>query len=150
MQKVTTFLTYNDQAEDAAKLYVSLFKDSKIIHVTRMGGKAFHVAFVLDGQEFMALNGGPSFSFAIGTSLYINCKDQKEVDHFWEGLSKGGHKDRCGWLTDKFGVAWQVIPEALGRMMGDSKSGNSDAAMQAMLKMDKIDIRTLEKAYATK
>src|SRR3989454_11766814 len=156
-QKITPFLTFSDQAEEAVKRYVSIFKDSRIISMVRgeaggpiVKGKLLNATFELDGQPFMAMDGGPYFSFAQGTSLFVNCETQEEIDRLWETLSKGGEKQPCGWLKDKFGVSWQIVPSVLGEMMGDPKSGNSRKVMEALLKMSKIEINTLEKAYAQK
>ncbi len=155
MQKITTFLTFDNQAEEAANLYVSLFNNSKITSVSRYGeggpgpkGSAMSVSFVLDGQEFIVLNGGPHFTFADGISLYVNCQTQEEVDRLWNKLSEGGEKGQCGWLKDKFGVSWQIIPGALGELLGDPDPGKAQNVMQAMLKMTKIDIAGLRRAYA--
>jgi predicted 3-demethylubiquinone-9 3-methyltransferase (glyoxalase superfamily) len=155
MKKITTFLTFNDQAEEAVNRYVSIFKNSKIVSIVRTEeeggpvakGKVLHAAFELDGQPFMAMDGGPYFSFAQGTSLFVNCETQGEIDELWEKLSKGGEKQPCGWLKDKFGVSWQVVPSVLGEMMQDPKSGNSGKVMEALMKMSKIDIKTLTQAY---
>jgi predicted 3-demethylubiquinone-9 3-methyltransferase (glyoxalase superfamily) len=154
VQKITTFLTFDDQAEEAANLYVSLFPDSRIVSVSRYGegapapaGTAMSVSFLLAGQEFMALNGGPQFTFSDGISLYVDCATQEEVDYLWEQLSEGGEKGPCGWLKDKFGVSWQVIPTALGEMLQDKDPKKARAVMQAMLQMSKIDIATLRRAY---
>jgi predicted 3-demethylubiquinone-9 3-methyltransferase (glyoxalase superfamily) len=151
MQKITTFLTYNDQAEEAANFYVSLFKNSKIESVMHAGGAVMGVSFQLAGQQFNALNGGPSFNFAEGISLFVNCETQAEVDELWEKLtSDGGEESRCGWLKDKFGVSWQIIPSALGEMMGDKDPEKAQRVVQAMLKMNKIIIADLKKAYDQK
>jgi len=154
MQKITTFLWFDNQAEEAAKLYVSLFKNSKVGSISRYGdagpgpkGSAMMVNFQLDGQEFMALNGGPQFKFTPAISLFVNCETQQEVDELWDKLSEGGRKDRCGWLTDKYGVSWQIIPTALGKLMGDRDPEKSKRVMKAMLQMDKIDIAALERAH---
>jgi predicted 3-demethylubiquinone-9 3-methyltransferase (glyoxalase superfamily) len=148
MQKITTFLTFNDQAEEAANLYTSLFENSKIENVMRAGDAVMGVSFQLAGQQFNALNGGPSFSFAEGISLYVNCETQAEVDELWEKLtSGGGEESRCGWLKDKYGVSWQIIPSVLGEMLGDKDPEKAQSAMQAMLKMNKIIIADLKKAY---
>lgn len=157
MQKITPFLWFDDQAEEAAKFYVSVFKNSKIMSVARYGeageevsgrprGTVMTVDFQIDGQTFIALNGGPLFKFTEAISFIINCKTQKEVDHFWEKLSRGGKKSRCGWLKDKYGVSWQVVPTALGELMGGKDAEKSERVMQAMLKMDKLDIKTLQQA----
>ena len=154
MQKITTFLTYNNQAEEAANFYVSLFNNSKILNVSRYGeggpgpaGTAMTVNFVLDGQEYTALNGGPSFSFSDGISLFVNCETQAEVDKLWDKLSEGGQPGPCGWLKDKFGVSWQIIPSILGQLLGDKNPAKAQAAMQAMLQMSKIDIAALKRAH---
>jgi predicted 3-demethylubiquinone-9 3-methyltransferase (glyoxalase superfamily) len=152
MKKITPFLWFNDNAEQAATLYVSLFKNSKITHVARHGesgpgkkGSAMTVKFKLDGQEFLALNGGPHFQLTEAISMYVNCKDQKEVDFFWKKLTQGGGQEsQCGWLKDKFGLSWQIIPEALPKLMGSKKGAN---VMQAMMKMRKIVIKDLERAH---
>lgn len=154
MQKITTFLMFKDQAEEAVNLYVSLFKNSKIVSTTRYGdggpgpkGTVMSATFQLDGQEFMAFNGGPHFSFAEGMSLFVDCKTQEEVDELWEKLSEGGEKQPCGWLKDRFGVSWQIIPTVLGEMLNDPDADKSKRATEAMLQMSKIDIATLKKAY---
>jgi len=157
MQKINPFLWFNDQAEDAASFYVSLFKDSKILNVSRYGeagpgpkSTAMSVTFELAGQKFMALNGGPHFKFSEAISFFINCETQQEVDELWEKLSAGGEKSRCGWLKDKFGLSWQVIPTALGEMLQDKDPKKSQRVMQAMLQMEKIDIAGLKRAYDQK
>ena len=157
MQKIVPFLWFDRQAEEAANFYVSIFKNSKIGKVRRYGeagpgpkGSAMSVEFQLGGQDFIALNGGPQFKFSPAISFFVNCKRQKEVDDLWEKLSAGGKKDRCGWLTDKFGVSWQIIPTALGKLMGDPDPEKSSRVMKAMLQMDKIDINTLRQAYDNK
>jgi predicted 3-demethylubiquinone-9 3-methyltransferase (glyoxalase superfamily) len=154
MQKITPFLWFNDNAEEAANLYVSIFKNSKIGNITRYGdagpgpkGSAMSVTFQLEGQDFYALNGGPKFPFTPAISLFVNCYSQEEVDQLWEKLSTGGRKDRCGWLQDKFGLSWQIIPTDLGKMLGDKDPEKSKRVMQAMLMMDKIDIKKLKQAY---
>jgi predicted 3-demethylubiquinone-9 3-methyltransferase (glyoxalase superfamily) len=154
MQKITTFLTYTDQAEEAVNLYTSVFKNSKIVNTRRYGdagpglkGSLMSATFEIEGQKFMALNGGPSFKFSQGISLFVNCETQAEVDELWEKLSTGGRKDRCGWLTDKFGVSWQIIPSILGTLLGDKDAKKANRVMQAMLQMDKIDIKRLRQAY---
>ena len=153
MQKITTFLWYDDKAEEAANFYVSLFKNSKIDSVHRSGeagpgpkGSVMIVNFHLEGQQFMALNGGPMFKFTPAISLFVNCETQQEVDALWDKLSEGGRKDRCGWLQDKYGLSWQIIPSALSKLMGDPDAEKSKRVMQAMLQMDKIDIQGLQKA----
>ena len=149
MQKITTFLWFDGKAEEAAKFYVSLFENSKILSISRQGpkGPVFMVTFQLEGQEYMALNGGPMFKFTEAISLFVNCKTQKEVDTLWEKLSKGGAKSRCGWLKDKYGLSWQIVPTALGELMGDKDPVKAGRVMQAMLQMDKIEIKGLKQAY---
>lgn len=153
MKKITTFLTFNDQAEEAANLYTSIFKNSKIVSVTHYGegapipaGTVMSVTFQLDGQEFMALNGGSHFSFAEGISLFVNCDTQQEVDTFWEKLSEGGEKGQCGWLKDKFGVSWQIVPAAMNRLLQNADPEKLKRVMEAMMKMSKLDVATLENA----
>lgn len=154
MQKITTFLWFDNQAEEAVKLYVSLFKNSKIGSISRYGdagpgpkGSVMMVTFELDGQEFMALNGGPVYKFTPAISLFVNCETQQEVDELWDKLSEGGRKDRCGWLTDKYGLSWQIIPSALMELMSDPDPEKSRRVMKAMLQMDKIDIAGLRRAH---
>jgi len=148
MEKIQTFLWYDNQAEEAAKFYTSIFKNSKIIgNMPGQNGKPMGVTFELEGREFIAFNGGPHWTFSGATSFFINCETQEEVNYFWEKLSEGGHKDRCGWLQDKFGVSWQVIPTALGRLMSDKDRKKAGNVMQAMLQMTKIDIKALNDAY---
>lgn len=155
MPKITTFLTYADRAEEAANLYVSVFPNSRIRHVTRYGkagpgpeGSVMTVTFELDGQPFVALNGGPHFTFSDGVSLSVVCQTQEEVDAYWEQLSEGGEKGPCGWLKDRFGLSWQITPAILGEMLGDPDPERAKRVMQAMLGMKKICIADLEKAYA--
>jgi predicted 3-demethylubiquinone-9 3-methyltransferase (glyoxalase superfamily) len=157
MQKITPFLWFNDKAEEAANFYVSIFKNSKIRAISRFGeggpapkGTVMTVTFQLDGQEFFALNGGPLFTFTEAISLFVNCETQQEVDELWDKLSAGGEKSRCGWLKDKYGLSWQIIPSVLSEMLQDNKAGNSKKAFEAMFKMDKIDIKTLQEAYNQK
>ena len=153
-KKITTFLTYNDQAEEAVDFYTSIFDDSRVTSTRRYGdagpgpkGSLMTATFELAGQEFMALNGGPSFGFAQGISLFVDCETQEEVDDLWEKLSEGGEKGPCGWLTDKFGVSWQIIPRALGELLGDEDPEKSRRVMEAMLQMSKIEIEGLRRAY---
>lgn len=153
-QKVTTFLTFKEHGEEAVRFYVSLFKKSKIDRIVRSEtegpvakGALLHAAFQLDGQKYMAMDGGPKFSFALGVSLFVNCETQEEVDRLWEKLSEGGQKGRCGWLTDKWGVSWQIVPSILGELVGGSDPARSKRVMDAMLKMDKLDIQGLRQAY---
>jgi predicted 3-demethylubiquinone-9 3-methyltransferase (glyoxalase superfamily) len=138
MQKITPFLWFDGKAEEAMKFYVSIFKNSKIVSANR---------FQLDGQEFLVLNGGPQFKFTPAVSFFVNCETQQEVDELWEKLSEGGEKGRCGWLKDKFGLSWQIIPSALGQMLGDKDAEKSKRVMKAMLQMNKIDIKGLKQAY---
>ena len=153
MQKVSPFLWFDSQAEEAAKFYVSIFRNSKIGRIARYGdggpgpkGSVMTVAFELDGQEFTALNGGPEFEFTPAVSLYVHCKDQEEVDRYWDALMDGGKSQSCGWLSDRFGVTWQIVPDRLGELLGDQDPERANRAMQAMLKMDKIEIKALEDA----
>ena len=154
MQTVTPSLTFKDGAEDALKLYVSVIRNSRIVNIMRSEGgpiakgKVLHATFELDGREFTAMDGGPSFSFTEGFSLVATCETQQELDEIWRRLSEnGGEEGPCGWLKDRFGVSWQVLPRALGKMMGDPRSGNPGKVMEALLKMGKIDIAALEQAY---
>jgi predicted 3-demethylubiquinone-9 3-methyltransferase (glyoxalase superfamily) len=147
MQKITPFLWFDGNAEEALNFYVSTFKNAKMNHLSRQNGKVFTGSFSIDGQEFMALNGGPMHKFTPAISFLISCKTQEEVDELWANLSEGGRKDRCGWLQDKFGVSWQIIPSALGKMLGDKNRAKAKATMQAMLKMNKLDIAELNRAY---
>ena len=155
MPKITTFLTFNDQAEDAAKLYTSVFKNSRITSISRYGegapfpkGTAMGVSFELDGQEFNGLNGGPSFTFAEGISLFVSCETQKEIDDYTAKLiAGGGEQGSCGWIKDRFGVSWQIVPAVLGALLGDKDPAKAGRAMQAMLKMKKLDIAELERAH---
>jgi predicted 3-demethylubiquinone-9 3-methyltransferase (glyoxalase superfamily) len=154
MPKITPFLWFDHQAEEAANFYVSIFKNSKIQTVSRYGeagpgpkGSVMVVTFQLDGQSFTALNGGPKFTFTPAISLLVNCETQTEVDELWEKLSAGGRKDRCGWLQDKYGLSWQIVPTTLGKLISDPDPEKSKRVMQAMLQMDKIDIARLQQAY---
>lgn len=156
MQKISTFLWFDTQAEEAATFYCSLFADSKITHVSRYGevgpgedGKVMTVSFTLAGQEYIALNGGPHFQFTPAISLFVHCKDQAEVDRLWDALlADGGAPSQCGWLTDKFGLSWQIVPERMMELMSDPDEEKSQRVMDAMMKMIKLDVPTLEKAYA--
>lgn len=152
-QTITTFLTYESGAEEAAKLYVSIFRNSRITRITRYGagapmpeGSAMTVQFELDGQEFIALNGGPHFKFSDGISLSVNCQTQAEIDHYWEKLSAGGEPGPCGWLKDRFGLSWQVSPSLLGELLGDADATKAARVMQAMMQMSRIDIAALQRA----
>ncbi len=154
MQKISPFLWFDTQAEAAAKLYVSVFKNSRIVEVTRYGeagpgpeGSVMTVSFQLDGQDFIALNGGPHFKFTEAISFSVDCKTQAEVDEFWDKLSEGGEQGPCGWLKDKYGLSWQINPTVLGELLNDPDPAKSKRVMEAMLKMKKIDIAGLKKAY---
>lgn len=149
MQKITPFLWFDGQAEEAMNYYVSIFKNSKVLSVNRAGegGPVISVTFELDGQQFQALNGGPQFKFTEAISLFVNCETQEEVDELWEKLSAGGEKSRCGWLKDKYGLSWQIIPSLLGKLLQDKDPAKAQRVMQAMLQMSKIDIKTLQLAY---
>jgi predicted 3-demethylubiquinone-9 3-methyltransferase (glyoxalase superfamily) len=138
MQKIRPFLWFDGKAEEAAKFYVSIFKNSKPLSPT---------TFLLDGQEFFAFNGGPHFTFTPAISFFVNCETQQEVDELWEKLSEGGEKSRCGWLKDKFGISWQIIPSVLGELMHDKDPEKAKRVRQAMLQMGKIEIEGLKKAY---
>jgi predicted 3-demethylubiquinone-9 3-methyltransferase (glyoxalase superfamily) len=153
MPKITTFLTFDNQAEDAAKLYTSVFKNSKIVSSTRYGdagpgakGSLMTATLSLDGQELMLLNGGPSFSFSQGISLFVSCETQEELDGYWDKLTAGGKQVQCGWLVDRFGVSWQIVPSILGKLLSDSDPRRAGRVMQAMLKMVKLDFRGLQQA----
>ncbi len=153
MQKITPFLWFDQQAEEAAKFYTSIFNDSKILNVTRLNdvpgpeGRALTVNFQLNGQDFIALNGGPLFKFNESISFFVSCADQAEVDYFWEKLTDGGEESQCGWLKDKFGVSWQIVPTALAGLIGDPDPIKAQRATQAMLKMKKIDLAELQRAH---
>lgn len=155
MQKITTFLAFDHQAEAAVNLYVSLFKNSRIVSMNRYGeagpgqpGSLMTASFILEGQEFVAMNGGPHFTFTDGISLLVNCETQEEVDTLWDKLSEGGEQGPCGWLKDRFGVSWQIIPIALSQLLGDPDPVKAQNVMRAMLQMTKIDIAGLRQAYA--
>ena len=157
IQKITPFLWFDNNAEEAIQFYVSIFKNSKIVSMQRFdavesGPKSTVISgtFELEGQRFMAINGGPMFSFTPAISLFVSCEKQEEVDELWDKLSAGGKKERCGWLKDKFGISWQIIPTALGRLMGDPDPIKSKRVMKAMLAMEKIDIQALQDAWAGK
>lgn len=154
MQKITPFLWFDNQAEEAMNFYVSVFKNSRAGSVSRYGegapfpvGMATSVNFQLDGQDFMALNAGPQFKFTEAISFFVDCETQEEVDELWDKLSEGGEQSRCGWLKDKFGLSWQIIPKTLGEMLGDKDPVKSKNVMMAMLQMSKIVIADLQKAY---
>ena len=154
MQKITPFLWFDDKAEEAMHFYVSIFSNSKVLDVTRYGeagpgpkGTVMTASFVLDGQEFVALNGGPHYTFSPAISFVINCETQDEVDRLWERLSEGGKTLQCGWLQDKYGLSWQVVPTALIELLNDADPVKANRVMQAMLQMEKIDIEGLRRAY---
>jgi predicted 3-demethylubiquinone-9 3-methyltransferase (glyoxalase superfamily) len=154
MQKIVTFLWFDNQAEEAVNLYTSIFKNSKITGVARNGetgpgpkGSVMTMNFTLEGQDFIALNGGPHFKFTEAISLFVNCETQEEVDTLWTKLTEGGHESQCGWLKDKYGVSWQIIPTTLMKLMSDPDREKAGRVMQAMLKMKKIDIAALREAY---
>ena len=148
MKKVTPFLWFDTQAEEAMNYYVSVFKNAKVLGVSHgPDGKAFTVSFELDGQEFMGLNAGPMFKFNEAVSMYVNCEDQTEVDYFWSKLSAAPESEQCGWCKDKFGLSWQIIPKQLGELLGDPDPEKSGRVMQAMLQMKKIVVADLQKAH---
>ncbi len=150
MKKITPFLWFDKNAEEAMNFYVSIFKNSKIGSIQRAGpdGPVMSVTFQLEGQDFMALNAGPEFKFNEAISFFVDCKTQEEVDELWEKLTAdGGEESQCGWLKDKFGLSWQIIPSALGELLGDKDAGKAARVMQAMLEMKKIDIAGLKQAY---
>jgi predicted 3-demethylubiquinone-9 3-methyltransferase (glyoxalase superfamily) len=154
MQKISPFLWFDNQAEEAMNFYTSIFKNSKIGKVSRYGkafpdkeGQVMSATFELFGQEFMALNGGPLFHFTEAVSFFVHCEDQQEVDYYWQKLTgDGGKESRCGWLKDKFGLSWQIVPNALGEMLSDKDPEKASRVMQSMMTMSKIDIATLKKA----
>ena len=161
MQKITPFLWFDNNAEEAVNFYTSIFKNSKILKVAKYGeagakasgrlkGTVMTIAFKLNGQEFTALNGGPIFKFTEAVSFVVNCKTQKEVDYFWEKLSKGGQEVQCGWLKDKYGLSWQIVPDILVKLLQDKDANKSQKVMRAMLEMKKIEINALKKAYGQK
>jgi predicted 3-demethylubiquinone-9 3-methyltransferase (glyoxalase superfamily) len=156
-QKITTFLWFDNNAEEAANFYVSVFKNSRVGNTTRYGdagpgpkGSVMTIDFVLDGEEFTALNGGPQFKFTEAISLVVHCKTQEEIDYFWEKLSEGGEKIECGWLKDKFGLAWQITPDMLLELLTDPDEKKSQRVMKAMMQMKKLDIQGLKKAAEAK
>ncbi len=155
MHKITPFLWFDNQAEEAMQFYVSIFKNSKVLSVSRYGegapvpaGTVMIATFDLAGQTVMALNGGPHFKFTEAFSFYVNCETQEEVDELWEKLSEGGEEGQCGWLKDKFGLSWQIVPSALGELLGDPDPAKAQRVMEAMLKMHKIDTEILRQAYS--
>ncbi|TGK00709.1 VOC family protein [Leptospira semungkisensis] len=149
MSKITPFLAYNNDLKEVVDFYSSIFKNMKVSEVTHIGENSgiFSATFEIEGQEFYAINGGPHFKFSEAFSIFVHCNTQEEVDEYWEKLSAGGEKSQCGWLKDKFGVSWQVIPNILGELLRDKDKGKSQKVMQAMMQMSKIDIAALKKAY---
>ncbi len=154
MQKITPFLWFNDQAEEAMNFYISVFRNAKAGEIRRYAeggpapqGSVMSASFQIEGQELIAFNGGPHFSFTPAISLFVDCKTQEEVDELWSKLSEGGQPQQCGWVTDRFGLSWQIIPSALGEMLQDKNKAKSKAAMQAMMKMHKIDVQRLQHAF---
>jgi predicted 3-demethylubiquinone-9 3-methyltransferase (glyoxalase superfamily) len=154
MQKITPFLWFDGKVEEAVTFYTSIFKDSKIVSMSRYGeagpgtkGTVMSATFQLAGQQFMALNGGPQFTFSPAISFFVNCETQEEVDELWEKLSEDGQEQQCGWLTDKFGLSWQIVPSILGELLGDKDAEKARKVMEAMLKMVKIDVAALRRAY---
>ena len=154
MQRITPFLWFDNNAEEAANFYVSVFKNAKLLNVARYGdagpgpkGTVMTAEFELDGQKFVALNGGPRFKFTEAISFVVNCESQQEIDYFWNKLTEGGQESVCGWLKDKFGVSWQIVPTALSKMFSDPDAQKSQRVMKAMLQMKKIDLPALQKAY---
>ena len=159
LQKITPCLWFDDQAEEAVNFYVALIPNSRVKSITRYGpaaaraadrpeGMVMTVSFELDGQEFLALNGGPMFTFSPAISFIVNCETQEEIDELWEKLSEGGQTNQCGWLQDRFGVSWQIVPTALPRLLQDKDPEKAERVMGAMLQMEKLDIERLEQAYA--
>jgi len=154
MPSITPFLWFDDNAEEAVAYYLSIFPNSRITNLARYGentpgepGKVMTIEFELDGMRMVALNGGPVYAFTPAISLFISCRDQQEVDHYWEKLSDGGQVQQCGWVTDRFGLTWQVVPEALGRLMSDPDPVKAQRVVQAMLKMVKLNVAELQRAY---
>jgi predicted 3-demethylubiquinone-9 3-methyltransferase (glyoxalase superfamily) len=161
MPKITPFLWFDDQAEEAVKFYTSIFKNSKLLKTARYDeaaekaagrpkGSVMTIEFEIEGQQFIALNGGPQFKFNEAVSFVVNCKTQAEVDYYWKKLSAGGKEVQCGWLKDKFGLSWQIVPTTLGELLSDKDATKSNRVMKAMLKMVKLDIKKLKDAYAGK
>jgi len=155
MQRITTCLWFDNNAEEAVNFYTSIFKNSKVLEVSRWGeggpgpeGSVLTMRFQLEGQEFQALNGGPQFKFTEAISLSVDCQSQEEVDELWEKLSEGGSEDQCAWLKDRFGLSWQIVPRALPELLADPDPEKSKRVIEAMLKMKKIDIKALQEAYA--
>lgn len=154
MQKITPFLWFDNQAEEAMNFYVSIFKNAKILSVSRYGeggpgpaGSVMTGTFQLEGQEFMVLNGGPDYKFNEAISLFVDCKTQEEVDELWEKLTEGGEPGPCGWLKDKYGLSWQIVPSVLGELLSDPDPAKAQRVLKTMLQMSKIDIKALQQAY---
>ncbi len=147
MQKITPFLWFDGNGEDAMNHYLSIFKDGRVVNINRMGDRVFTGTFELFGMQYHFLNGGPMFRFTEAISLFVSCDTQEEVDEYWDKLAEGGEIQMCGWLKDKFGLSWQIIPTALGRLMGDPDREKANRVMQAMLQMKKVDIAGLQRAY---
>lgn len=147
MPKITPFLWFDNQAEEAANFYISVFKNGKILSVSRSQGQVLTVTFEVNGQQFIGLNGGPHFKFTEAVSFFVNCETQDEVDEYWDKLLQGGQESRCGWLKDKYGLSWQIVPSALGKLLSDPDPKKSQAVFQAMLKMNKIVIADLYRAH---
>jgi predicted 3-demethylubiquinone-9 3-methyltransferase (glyoxalase superfamily) len=152
--KITPFLWFNNEAEDAVNFYIAIFKNSKVLSMSRYGaagpgpkGQVMSATFQLEGQVFYALNGGPLYSFTPAISFFVHCETQQEVDDLWEKLSEGGEKSRCGWLKDKYGLSWQIIPDILGQLLQNKDQAKAGRAMKAMMQMTKIDIKTLQQAF---
>jgi len=148
MPTITPFLWYDNQAEEAMNLYASIFKSAKVISVNKAQGRTISVSFELEGQRFTALNGGPHYKFSEATSFFVGCTTQQEIDHYWTKLTAdGGEPGRCGWLKDKFGLSWQIVPNALGEMLGDNDPAKGQRVLSAMLQMNKLDLGQLQTAY---
>lgn len=157
MNRITPFLWFDDKAEEATNFYLSIFKNSRMLDIVKIGeegpaptGSVMYTQFLLDGQEFMALNGGPYFTFSPAISFFVNCETQAEVDRYWEKLSEGGEKGQCGWLKDKYGLSWQIVPNGINDYLHGRDIAGSKRAMEAMLKMSKLDLEALKKAYFEK
>jgi predicted 3-demethylubiquinone-9 3-methyltransferase (glyoxalase superfamily) len=155
MQKIAPFLWFDGKAEEAMNFYTSIFKNSKCLSVSRYGdagpgpkGSVMVAAFELDGQEFVALNGGPQFTFSPAISFVVNCENQQEIDEMWEKLSDGGTRQQCGWLQDRFGVSWQIVPHNIGKLVSAATPEKSNRVMAALMQMEKIDVGKLEEAYS--
>jgi len=151
MQGITPFLWFNDNAEEAVKFYTSLFPDARILSISRLEGgptgSVISASFELQGQQFITLNGGPMYTFSPAISFLVSCETQAEIDHLWEKLSAGGEQQQCGWLTDRFGVTWQIVPSVLNQLLGGPDPAGSKRATEAMLQMQKLDIAALQRAY---